>query len=110
MDNTEELAEKLKALSDPTRLRLVKLLRDQTGHDECHSLCHGHRFLCVNALAQRLGVTQSAVSQHLRVLRLAGFVRGDRYGSFMHYSLDEEALERCQAALREALGGELGKG
>lgn len=103
MDEIQELAEIFKALSDPTRLRLVKLLSEQAP-GECPGECNGRRFLCVNALAHRLGVTQSAVSQHLRVLRQAGLVRGERCGSFMHYSLDKGGLEKYKVALRETLG------
>jgi ArsR family transcriptional regulator len=98
MDDVVKLAETFKALSDPTRLRLIKLLND------CKpGVCEGGP-LCVNALAHRLGVTQSAVSQHLRILRQAGLVRGDRKGSFMHYALDPEGLGRYRSALRETLG------
>ena len=103
MDEIQELAEIFKALSDPTRLRLVKLLSEQAP-GECPGECNGRRFLCVNALAHRLGVTQSAVSQHLRVLRQAGLVRGERRGSFVHYSLDQGGLEKYRFALRETLG------
>jgi DNA-binding transcriptional ArsR family regulator len=98
MDEIDKLADIFKALSDPTRLRLVKLLND------CHpGICKGGP-LCVNALAQQLGVTQPAVSQHLRILRQAGLVRGARHGAFMHYSLDPDGLERYKAALQETLG------
>jgi len=97
MDEIEELADIFKALSDPTRLRLVKLL------SEClPGECKGA--LCVNALAHRVGVTQSAVSQHLRVLRQAGLVNGERRGYFVHYSLDRDRLEQYKARLRETLG------
>ena len=109
MDEIEELAEIFKALSDPTRLRLVKLLSEQPP-GECPGECDGRRFLCVNALAHRLEVTQSAVSQHLRVLRQAGLVRGERHGSFMHYSLDKDGLEKYRAALRKALGEDFATG
>jgi len=54
-ENTEEQVAVFGALADPTRLRLVKLLCRQRTPDA----------LCVNALASLLGVTQSAVSQHL---------------------------------------------
>jgi ArsR family transcriptional regulator len=103
MEDVEELAAIFKALSDPTRLKLVKLLTLQSA-GECHSECHGHGFQCVNALAHRLGVTQSAVSQHLRVLRQAGLVRGERRGPFVHYSLDPDGLEQYKNALVETLG------
>jgi len=92
MDKIEELTEIFKALSDPTRLRLVRLLGEHKG------------MLCVNALAHRLGVTQSAVSQHLRVLRQAGLVRGDRHGYHVHYSLDQGRLKQYRSSLRETLG------
>ena len=98
MDKIEKLVEIFKALADPTRLRLVKLLNDcQPG------VCEGGP-LCVNALAHQLGVTQSAVSQHLRILRQAGLVRGSRQGLFMHYALDPDGLDKYKNALREALG------
>ena len=108
MDEIEELATLFKALSDPTRLRLLRLLSDNSVGDCAASArtreCQGQGFLCVNALAHRLGVTQSAVSQHLRVLRQAGLVSGVRHGAFVHYTLDPEGLERSKAALRETLG------
>jgi DNA-binding transcriptional ArsR family regulator len=103
MDEIEELAKIFKALSDPTRLRLVKLL-SALSSGECPGECEGQRSLCVNALTHRLGVTQSAVSQHLRVLRQAGLVRGERQGPFVHYSLDQDGLEQYKARLLETLG------
>ncbi len=105
MDEIDTLAELFKALSDPTRLRLVKLLSTRApadGSDEC-----GGGPLCVNALAHRLGITQSAVSQHLRVLRQARLVKGERRGAFVHYSLDHEGASRVKAILHETLGEKL---
>ncbi len=101
MEKIEEFAEIFKTLSDPTRLRLVKLLGDCMP-----GVCKGGP-LCVNALSHRLGVTQSAVSQHLRILKHAGLVRGERHGSFMHYSLDPSGVEKCKAGLNEAFGEKL---
>jgi len=97
MDEIHALAEVFKALSDPTRLRLVKLLSECSPGD-----CEGA--LCVKALACELGVTQSAVSQHLRVLRQAGLVHGDRRGYYVHYSLDRNMLEHHISSLRDTLG------
>jgi ArsR family transcriptional regulator len=111
MDEIEELATLFKALSDPTRLRLIRLLSENSAGDCAARVrtreCEGKGFLCVNALAHRLGVTQSAVSQHLRVLRQAGLVSGVRHGAFMHYTLDREGLDRSRAALQETLGVEI---
>jgi ArsR family transcriptional regulator len=104
MDEIEELAEVFKALSDPTRLRLLRLLGGRLdGDSSTDGPCAGGT-LCVGALARRLGVSQSAVSQHLRILRHAGLVRGRRHGNFVHYALDPEGLERYRAALAATLG------
>ncbi|NPV09963.1 MAG: helix-turn-helix transcriptional regulator [Anaerolineae bacterium] len=80
-------------LSSETRLRLLRLLRAQTGG----------RPMCVNALACRLGVSQAAVSQHLRRFEELGLVVPRTTGVRTHYYLDEAALERCLGAISQAL-------
>lgn len=78
-----DLVKLFKALADPTRARILVHL---TGGD-----------LCVGALARRLGVTHSAVSQHLRILREAGLVDGDKRGYWVHYSLDRRRIRSVSA-------------
>lgn len=90
IENTEREAVLFAALADPTRLRILKLL---CGTREGGSLC-------VNALAGILGITQSAVSQHLRVLRTIGLVTGERTGYYVHYSVNHETLQKCQEVIR----------
>lgn len=68
------LADSFKALGDPVRLRLFKLLAD---HDE----------LCVCHLTDALNLPQSTVSRHLGVLRHAGLMQTRREGKWMHYRL-----------------------
>ena len=76
-DSTAELlAETFKALSDPTRVRMVSLLADAE--------------LCVCDLAAALGMSQSAVSHQLRTLRDMRIVRRRRDGRQIFYSLDDE--------------------
>jgi len=91
--NTDEQAAVFSALADPTRLKLVKLLQRQRHPDA----------LCVNALAALLGVTQSAVSQHLRVLRATGLVKGERRGYHIHYFINQDVLKKCQILTSAAL-------
>jgi len=83
-ENVDEQAAVFSTLADPTRLRLVGLLRNQ----------HDPDALCVNALAGLLGVTQSAISQHLRVLKAIGLVKGERRGLTIHYFINRDALEK----------------
>ena len=89
----EEQAAIFAAFADPTRLKLVKLL----AHQDIPGA------LCVNALAGVLGISQSAVSQHLRILKNIDLVRGDRRGYQIHYSIDHQALERCHNFISAAL-------
>ncbi|NWF77959.1 MAG: winged helix-turn-helix transcriptional regulator [Chloroflexi bacterium] len=95
-ENADEQAAVFGALADPTRLRLVKLLCRQRDPDA----------LCVNALAALLGVTQSAVSQHLRVLRAIGLVKGERRGYHIHYFVNQDMLEKCRELALSALSME----
>jgi len=102
IDSTvDEAVAVFRTFGDATRLRLVNLLSRQRGPD-------AH---CVGALASRLGVSQPAVSQHLRVLRGFGLVSGERRGYRVHYFINAEALERCRQLARDALSvGEEGDG
>lgn len=74
-----DLLEIINSLSDETRLNLIRLLLE---HD-----------YCVGAIARRLSVSESAVSQHLKVLRTAGLVTGEKRGYFTHYNVDRELLK-----------------
>ena len=89
----EEQAAVFSALADPTRLRLVRLLCRQRDPDA----------LCVSAMAGFLGVTQSAVSQHLRVLKAAGLVQGERRGYHIHYFINPDTLGRWREQVVQAL-------
>jgi len=99
-ENINQQAALFAALADPTRLKLLKLLSGQRAPDA----------LCVNALAGLLGVTQSAVSQHLRVLKANGLVKGERRGYHIHYFVNGDMLEKCRnltsAALSTGMPGE----
>ena len=89
MDDPKELARMLKVLSVDTRVHIVCLLRG--------------RALCVNALATRLGVTQGAVSQHLRVMRDASLVIDEKRGFHVHYRLNEQTLTAWREAIDQLL-------
>jgi DNA-binding transcriptional ArsR family regulator len=73
------VAETFRALSDPTRTRIVHLL---SGGEST-----------VNGLAGHLDVTPSAVSHQLRVLRQMGLVRFRRQGKETFYTLDDPHIE-----------------
>jgi ArsR family transcriptional regulator len=68
----------LRALAAPVRIAIVLQLRESPR--------------CVHDLVDALGVTQPLISQHLRVLKFAGVVRGDRHGREVMYSLVDDHL------------------
>ena len=78
-------AELFKILCADKRIEIIELLKKDT--------------MNVNSLAKSLGITQSAVSQHLRVLKAAGLVKDERKGYWIHYSLNRQALEKCRQRL-----------
>lgn len=77
----------LKAIGDPRRFSLLRLM-SQRGY-------------CVSALAHASGLSESSVSQHLKVLREAGLIYGVKRGYYVHYSVDKEALGRFIEALNQ---------
>jgi ArsR family transcriptional regulator, arsenate/arsenite/antimonite-responsive transcriptional repressor len=78
----------LKALADPTRLRIVNLL--------------GSSPLCVCNIEQVLGISQTATSRHLARLQLAGILKSERRAQWVYYSINPTFLQR-HAPLMEYL-------
>ncbi|MBN9621782.1 MAG: winged helix-turn-helix transcriptional regulator [Actinobacteria bacterium] len=72
--DVEELAEKLRVLADPTRIRLIEAL-ERNGRST------------VSALTSILPVSQQSVSHQLAILRGAGVVTRHREGAWVHYEL-----------------------
>ncbi|MDQ6838595.1 MAG: metalloregulator ArsR/SmtB family transcription factor [Actinomycetota bacterium] len=77
------IANVLTALADPTRRRVFELIAERPSP--------------VGELAEQLPVSRPAVSQHLKVLRLAGLVEERRLGTRHVYSLDASGLEAVRA-------------
>ncbi len=80
----------LKVISDDTRFAIVTLLLS--------------RDLCAGAIARRLGVSDAAVSQHMKVLREAGLVSVERRGYFAHYSVDRGKLIALSEMISDMAG------
>ncbi|MEE9151436.1 MAG: metalloregulator ArsR/SmtB family transcription factor [Thermoplasmata archaeon] len=77
-DTTGRLAETFKALGDPTRIRIIYALSKKR--------------LCVCDLAAALGMSQSAVSHQLRILRNLKLIRFEKRGKSVYYSLDDDHI------------------
>jgi len=85
----ENLIKALKALSDETRLRIMKVLLER----EC----------CVCEIMQALNISQSRASRNLGMLQDAGFLKARRDGAWIIYSMDWQAANRHAISLTELL-------
>lgn len=81
----------LKALGDENRYQIIKFL---VGGD-----------FCVGALARLLNTSKPAVSQHLKVLREAGLVRGEKRGYWTHYIVDKDVLRKIAGTIEQLAEG-----
>ncbi|MBL7178602.1 MAG: winged helix-turn-helix transcriptional regulator [Desulfobacterales bacterium] len=75
-------AELFKVLGVESRIKIIELLK-QKGP------------LGANEMSEILGITPSAVSQHLKILKHAGLVRNERKGYWIPYEINPAALEKC---------------
>jgi len=83
----ERLAEAMKVLSEPNRLRILCFLK------------RGER--CVCEVEEELGISQQLTSFHLRVLRESGFLNSRREGVSFFYSIDKEFLRGVESTFNE---------
>lgn len=82
------MAPVLAALADPVRLRIVSMLM-AAPDGSC----------CGCDMEEPLGLAQPTISHHLKVLREAGLVEGERRGRWVHYSVIPERLGEVATAL-----------
>jgi ArsR family transcriptional regulator, arsenate/arsenite/antimonite-responsive transcriptional repressor len=80
--------EVLKALAVETRVKIIDLLKSKGP-------------LGAKNIAEVIGITPAAVSQHLKILRQVGLVRSERKGYWIPYTINEEEMENCRQILND---------
>jgi ArsR family transcriptional regulator len=83
-----ELSRLFKAMGDPVRLRLLSLIASHAGGEAC-----------VCDLTGVFDLTGPTISHHLKVLREAGLISGERRGTWVYYRVHPEALEALSTVL-----------
>jgi ArsR family transcriptional regulator len=83
-----ELSRVFKAMGDPVRLRLLSLIASHEGGEAC-----------VCDLTGVFDVTGPTISHHLKVLREAGLIAGERRGTWVYYRVEPAALRQVSAVL-----------
>lgn len=85
----KEFIKVMKALSDPSRVKILKMLQQ--------------RMLCVCEIQAALGLAQSTTSKHLKLLENAGLVVSSRDGLWINYQLSGGAQSEYAAGLQHSL-------
>src|SRR5215510_150596 len=91
-----------KALGDPTRLRILELLKAR-GKSCCDLISRDERGLCACDIEEAVGLSQAAVSHHMDLLRRSGLVEAEKRGRWMYYRRNEAALAGIADALAKAV-------
>ncbi len=83
----DKMLKVFKALSDDNRFKIINLLLQNN--------------FCVMALAKRLNISEAAVSQHLKILREAELVKGEKKGYYTHYTVNRDMLDNISKCIKK---------
>lgn len=83
-ENLEQLAELARGLSNPHRLRIIKILAELPSDNQC----------MVSSLVDQLPIAQSTVSQHLKILKETGWIEGRIDGPRVCYCINENIYSK----------------
>ena len=82
----ENIVQAFKALSDENRLKILIIL--------------SRRRICGKGIARHLGLSEAAVSQHLKILREADLIYGEKQGYYVHYKLKEDKIKELEQFIK----------
>jgi ArsR family transcriptional regulator len=89
-DKVKTMAQVFKALGDPTRLRIIRMLASNPENT-----------LCVADLASKLNITQPAASQHIKALKHVGILEPNKVGFRVYYYVNTDILTAYKANIDE---------
>ena len=87
MSNNEKTAKIFKALGDPNRIAILKMLQS--------------REKCACKLLEELNIGQSTLSHHMKILCDAEIVKGRKEGKWTHYSFNDEGINNAKDILND---------
>ena len=94
----KRLVQALKAVADPTRLKILRLLK-QKG---CCSIGKSEG-MCACDIEERIKLSQPTISHHMGILTKAGLVHAQKEGLWMWYQRDEEGLKELEQSLSSSI-------
>ena len=84
----DRIVDVIKALGDSTRLKIIRLLASSTVDS-----------ICVSDLAKRIGITQQATSQHIKILKMVGILEPNKQGFYVYYKINLSNFRKIKADL-----------
>ncbi len=97
-NGTGRLTDQLRAVADPTRRRILRLLSQKGACSIGES--YG---LCARDIEAKVKLSQPTISHHMRILAGTGLVTGQRRGQWMWYCRDEAAVKEMTKKFREEI-------
>lgn len=97
MSNDELLDRALRAISDPTRRRILRTLKDGSKSGEP---CAEPGRLCAGEIEERIQLTQPTISHHMAILTKAGLVEARKKGQWRWYRRNEKAIRQMVKSIR----------
>ncbi len=85
----------LKAIADPTRRRILKILRQDD--------------MTAGEIAEHFDISKPSISHHLSVLKQAGLVQNERKGQFIYYSLNTTVFQELISWLHDLMDSNVGR-
>src|SRR5262245_129896 len=102
MRNAVDVVTICKALGDPTRLRILELLKAK-GRSCCDLIARSEPGLCACDIERAVGLSQAAVNHHMGLLRRAGLVEAEKRGRWIYYSRNEAAIAGITGLIAKAV-------
>ncbi|WP_083763742.1 ArsR/SmtB family transcription factor [Candidatus Korobacter versatilis] len=96
--NGHHLTEQLRAVADPTRRRILRMLGEKG-----HCSIGESTGLCARDIEAKIKLSQPTVSHHMKILADAGLITGQRRGQWTWYRRDETAVRQMTKKFREEL-------
>ncbi|TWI44561.1 DNA-binding transcriptional ArsR family regulator [Pseudomonas duriflava] len=100
---TIDVSEALKALDNPTRLAILTLLKDPKKNFPEQEADPEQLGVCVSIIQERVGLSQSTVSNYLAALQRAQLVTSQRIGPWTYYKRNESKIALLLEALEKAI-------
>ena len=94
----DKISTQLKALSDPSRLRILSMLKEPG----CCSLDFA-KGMCACDVESKLGLSQPTISHHMKVLTQTGLVEAEKIGQWMWYRRNEKVLRELALAFEKQI-------